>query len=180
MAALLAADVAGGLLAVSSGVNTWGEAWGSQALLAAPLPMIGAQVVLTTLAVRLPGRRAAVPAGLLAAACLVSVVSGFFDGGLGNEKLTPALSAYQVFLLGLTGVVGRAGRPARGEGCPEALTRVRQLPGLRPASGVASSLVAASSGFSLNRSKEARTSSSASVRPTQLAPSTDLPGSRSL
>ena len=106
MAALLAADVAGGLLAVSSGVNTWDEAWGSKALLAAPLPMIGAQVVLTTLAVRLPGRRAAVPAGLLAAACLVSVVSGFFDGGLGNEKLTPALAAYQVFLLGVTGVVG--------------------------------------------------------------------------
>jgi hypothetical protein len=106
MAALLAADVAGGLLAVSSGVNTWDEAWGSKALLAAPLPMIGAQVVLTTLAVRLPGRRAAVPAGMLAAACLVSVVSGFFDGGLGNEKLTPALSAYQVFLLGVTGVVG--------------------------------------------------------------------------
>jgi len=106
MAALLAADVGGGLLAVSSGVNTWGEAWGSKALLAAPLPMIGAQLVLTALAVRLPGRTAAVPAGLLAAACLVSVVSGFFDGGIGNEELTPALSAYQVFLLGVTGVVG--------------------------------------------------------------------------
>ena len=101
MAALLAADVAGGLLAVSSGVNTWDEAWGSQALLAAPLPMIGAQIVLTALAVRLEGRKAAVPAGLLAAACLVSVVSGFFDGGIGHEQLTPALSAYQVFLLGI-------------------------------------------------------------------------------
>ena len=106
MAVLLAADVAGGLLAVSTGVNTWREAWGSKALLAAPVPMIGAQVLLTMLAVRLPGRRAAVPAGMLAAACLISVVSGFFDGGLGNEKLTPALSAYQAFLLGSTGVVG--------------------------------------------------------------------------
>ena len=106
MAVLVAADIGGGLLAVSSGVNTWGEAWGSRALLAAPLPMIGAQVVLTALAVRLPGRKAAIPAGLLATASLVSVVSGFFDGGLGNEKLTPALSAYQVFLLGATGVVG--------------------------------------------------------------------------
>jgi hypothetical protein len=106
LGALVAADVVGGLVAVSSGVNTWGEAWGSKALLAAPLPMIGAQVVLTGLAVRMRGRRAAIPAGLLSAACLVSVVSGFFDGGIGNDKLTPALSAYQVFLLGVTGVVG--------------------------------------------------------------------------
>ncbi len=106
MVALLAADLVGGLLAVSSDVNTWGEAWGSKALLAAPLPMIGAQILLTVLAVRLPGRKAAIPAGLLAAACLVSIISGFFDGGIGNDKLTPALSAYQVFLLGVTGVVG--------------------------------------------------------------------------
>jgi hypothetical protein len=103
---LLVTDLVGGLLAVSSGVNTWGEAWGSKALLAAPLPMIGAQIALTVLAVRLNGRRAAVPAGLLAAACLVSVVSGFFDGGLGNDELTTALAAYQAFLLGVTGVVG--------------------------------------------------------------------------
>ena len=38
--------------------------------------------------------------------CGVSVVSGFFDGGLGNDELTPALSAYQVLLLLVTGVVG--------------------------------------------------------------------------
>jgi len=106
MAVLVATDLVGGLLAVSAEVNTWGEAWGSSALLAAPVPMIGAQVVLTALAVRLPGRKAAIPAGLLAAACLVSVVSGFFDGGLGNDALSPALSAYQVSLLGVTGVVG--------------------------------------------------------------------------
>lgn len=106
MVALLAADLVGGLLAVSSELNTWGEAWGSKALLAAPLPMIGAQILLTVLAIRLSGRKAAVPAGLLAAACLASVISGFFDGGIGNDELTPALSAYQVFLLGTTGVVG--------------------------------------------------------------------------
>ncbi len=108
LAGLLVADLVGGLLAVASGVNTWSEAWGSQALLAAPLPMIVAQVVLAVLAVRLHGRWAAVPAGLLALACLASVASGFFDGGLGNEELTPALSAYQVLLLAVTGVVGVA------------------------------------------------------------------------
>ena len=103
---LLVVDLIGGLLAVGSGVNTWSEAWGGHALLAAPLPMIVAQVLLVVLAVRLRGRGAAVAAALLALACAVSVVSGFFDGGLGNDELTPALSAYQVFLLLVTGVVG--------------------------------------------------------------------------
>jgi hypothetical protein len=114
MAALVATDVVGGIIAVNAGVNTWGEAWGSAALLAAPVPMIAAQVVLTALAVRGKGWRAAVPAGLLSAACLVSVISGFFDGGIGHDELTPALSAYQVFLLAVTGVVGvLAARRAR-------------------------------------------------------------------
>src|SRR5215203_1978066 len=74
---LLVTDLVGGLLAVASDVNTWGEAWGGEALLAAPLPMIGVQVLLTWAAVR--GRRrwavgavaAVAAAGLLAAACLV-------------------------------------------------------------------------------------------------------------
>jgi hypothetical protein len=106
MGALVVTDVVGGVVAVQAGVNTWGEAWGSSALLAAPVPMIAAQVALTALAVRLRGKRAAIPAGMLSAACLVSVVSGFFDGGIGHEELTPALSAYQVLLLAVTGVVG--------------------------------------------------------------------------
>ena len=106
MVALLATDLVGGLVAVSAGVNTWGEAWGSTALLAAPLPMIGAQIVLTALAVRMTGKRAAIPAGLLAVACLVSVISGFFDGGIGHDELTAALTAYQMFLLAVTGLVG--------------------------------------------------------------------------
>ncbi len=106
LVALLAADLVGGLLAVSAGVNTWGQAWGSKALLAAPVPMIAVQLLLTVLAVRSTRWKAAVPAGLLAAACLVSVVSGFFDGGIGNDELTPALAVYQLFLLAVTAVVG--------------------------------------------------------------------------
>ncbi len=51
-------------------------------------------------------RRAAVSAGLLAVACLVSLASGFFDGGLGHADLRPGMAAYQVFLLLVTGVVG--------------------------------------------------------------------------
>jgi hypothetical protein len=106
LAALLVVDLVGGLWAGLAGVNTWGDAWGSHALLAAPLPMIVGQVVLTVAAVRGRSRRAAVPAGLLAAACLVSLASGFFDGGLGHVGLEPEMAAYQAFLLAVTGVVG--------------------------------------------------------------------------
>ena len=103
---LLITDLAGGLLAVASDVNTWGEAWGGKALLAAPLPMIAVQVLLTWVAVRSQGRGAVVAAGLLATACLVSVASGFFDGGLGNDALSTGLAAYQALLLAVTGAVG--------------------------------------------------------------------------
>ena len=106
MTVLLGLDLVGGLLAVASGVNTWGEAWGGKALLAAPAPMIVGQVLLTWLATRTSRRSAAVAAGLLAVACLVSVVSGFFDGGLGNDELTPVLTAFQALLLAVTGVTG--------------------------------------------------------------------------
>lgn len=106
MAVLVATDLVGGLLAVRAGVNTWGEAWGPEALLAAPVPMILAQLVLVWLATRRGGRLAIVSASLLAAACLVSVVSGFFDGGLGNDELTAGLAAFQYFLLAVTTVVG--------------------------------------------------------------------------
>lgn len=106
MGALLVVDLAGGLWAALSGVNTWGDAWGPHALLAAPLPMIAGQVVTTWMAVGGRRRPAAVPAGLLAVACLVSLASGFFDGGLGNTALEPGMAAYQVFLLSVTGAVG--------------------------------------------------------------------------
>ncbi len=106
MCALVVTDLVGGLLAVATEVNTWAEAWWTEALLAAPIPMIVVQVVLTLVAVTSARWFSAVAAGLLALACLVSVVSGFFDGGLGNDALTPALSAYQVFLLVVTALVG--------------------------------------------------------------------------
>ena len=106
MGALLVVDLVGGVWAALSGVNTWSDAWGGHALLAAPAPMIAAQVLMTWMAVRGRRRRAAIPAGLLALACLVSVASGFFDGGLGNAALEPGMAAYQVVLLAVTGVVG--------------------------------------------------------------------------
>jgi hypothetical protein len=106
MGVLLVVDLGGGLWAALSGVNSWGDAWGGHALLAAPLPMIVGQVVTTWLSVRGRSRTAAVPAGLLAVACLVSLASGFFDGGLGNTSLEPGMAVYQGFLLAVTGMVG--------------------------------------------------------------------------
>lgn len=106
MGVLLVVDLGGGLWAALSGVNSWGDAWGGHALLAAPLPMIVGQVVATWLSVRGRGRTAAVPSGLLAVACLVSLASGFFDGGLGNASLEAGMAAYQAFLLAVTGAVG--------------------------------------------------------------------------
>ena len=106
MAVLVVVDLVGGLLAVNADVNTWGEAWSGDALLAAPWPMILAQVVLTWLAIRKDGRLAMVAAALLAVACLVSAISGFFDGGLGNDELSSGLVGYQVFLLAVTATVG--------------------------------------------------------------------------
>ena len=50
--ALLVVDVVGGILAIANDVNTAGEAWSGDATLAAPLPMMVAQVVLTAVAVR--------------------------------------------------------------------------------------------------------------------------------
>jgi hypothetical protein len=104
---LIAIDVVGGLLAVSSGVNTWGEAWGPKALLAAPLPMMATQLALAWLA----ARNVRPPVGLVAAvllglACLVSVISGFFDGALASDELSGGLFAWQLFLLTATAVVG--------------------------------------------------------------------------
>jgi hypothetical protein len=106
MGGLLVVDLVGGLWAALSGVNTWPDAWGGHALLAAPAPMIVGQALTTWAAARGHRRRAAVPAGLLAAACLVSLASGFFDGGLGHADLRPGMAAYQMFLLAVTGVVG--------------------------------------------------------------------------
>ena len=109
-AVLVLTDLVGGVIAVGAGVNTWAEAWGPAALLAAPAPMIVGQVVLADVAAglvpRVSRRWAITAAGVLAVACLVSVASGFFDGGLGNSELTGGLVAYQLFLLAVTATVG--------------------------------------------------------------------------
>lgn len=106
VAVLVAIDVVGGVVAISADINTPAEAWGSAALLAAPWPMIVAQVALAGAAHRWPDRRGAAAAGLLSLACLVSAVSGFFDGGLGNTAVPDSVAPVQWLLVGATAVVG--------------------------------------------------------------------------
>lgn len=103
--ALLALDLAGGVLAVRSGINRPRDAWGSRAVLAAPWPMMAAQGALAV-ASRGTGRRSTVAAALLALACLVSGVSGFFDGQLGRRGLPRPLVAFQALLVTATLAVG--------------------------------------------------------------------------
>ncbi len=106
VSALLALDLIGGAVAVRSGVNRPSEAWSGKATLAAPLPMMAAQSVLAVAAIRRRGRIAAAASGLLAVACAVSGVSGFFDGQLGRRGLPALLVGFQVLLVAATLVVG--------------------------------------------------------------------------
>ncbi len=106
MVLLVAADIAGGAVAVRVGANTMGEAWSSRAVLAAPWPMILAQVGSTWGAVRRRNRSAQVSAGLLGVACAVSGISGFFDGQLAREDLPAAVVAGQWVLITVTAAVG--------------------------------------------------------------------------
>jgi len=103
---VVATDVVGGLVDVAAGRSTVGSAWGSSATLCAPLPMIVFQAVCVLLTVRAGRRTARVAAGLLAAACLASVVSGFFDGQLARADLSGGEIAFQVWLLAVTAVLG--------------------------------------------------------------------------
>lgn len=162
---LLGIDVGGGVLAVASGVNTWGEAWGTAALLAAPLPMMVGQAVLAGLATSTRKRWGSLPAGLLALACFVSIASGFFDGGLGNPRLTGWLTAYQVVLLALTGCVGVL-----------ALLRARALLRLRPTPRPSPPVGRATSRRSAQRDRSAMVAAEAASCPEAAAMTTDAIG----
>jgi hypothetical protein len=107
---LFVCDVIGGLLAVVSGLATWGAAWGFETTFTVPLPYGAVQLALAWLAardVRPPvGRVAAVALGVL---CLISLLFGLFDGDLTNEVASagyPGGVLWGIVLLTLTAVVG--------------------------------------------------------------------------
>jgi hypothetical protein len=125
MLVLIVCDVIGGFIAVSSGVNTWGEAWGFNTNSTVPLPIGAAQLVLAWLA----ARNVRPPVGLAAAVllsgiCLISVMFGLFDGDLTNQVASagsvPWGVVWGIVLLVVTAVVGLL-----------AVARARQLYRLR-------------------------------------------------
>jgi hypothetical protein len=110
MLVLLVCDVIGGFLAVASGVNTWGEAWGFDTSFTVPLPVGAVQFVLAWLA----ARDVRPPVGLVAAVvlsafCLISLLFGLFDGDLTHDVASsggPWGVVWGVVLLLVTAVVG--------------------------------------------------------------------------
>jgi len=110
MLVLIVCDVIGGFLAVSSGVNTWGEAWGFNTKFTVPLPVGAAQLVLAWLAARnVRPRVGLVAAVLLSVFCLISLMFGLFDGDLTSEVASaggPWGVVWGVVLLSVTAVVG--------------------------------------------------------------------------
>jgi hypothetical protein len=111
MLVLLVCDVIGGFLAVASGVNTWGEAWGFNTKFTVPLPVGAAQLVLAWLAARnVRPPVGLVAAVLLSAVCLISVMFGLFDGDLTNQVASagsvPWGVVWGVVLLSVTAAVG--------------------------------------------------------------------------
>ncbi|MGY1682342.1 hypothetical protein [Geodermatophilus sp. SYSU D01176] len=128
-AGLLVIDGLGGSLAVALGHNAPADAWSGRAVAAAPVPMMAAQAALTAGAVRWPDRRGAVAAGLLAGACVVSALSGFFDGQFGKPGLPRTLVCVQVLLVaGTLGVGALAAARARhllGSGAADGAARAR-------------------------------------------------------
>src|SRR6476620_6803557 len=107
---LLVCDVIGGFLAVASGVDPWGEAWGCDTSFTVPVPVGLVQVLLAWLA----ARDVRPPVGLVAAVvlavfCLISVLFGLCDGDL-TGTVASAGGAWGVVggivLLAVTAVVG--------------------------------------------------------------------------
>ncbi len=104
-ALLLAWSGVGGIVSVQLGANTWSDAWGATATLAAPWPMVLAQLTTALLAVF--GRRGWAVAGsaLLLAGSFLSAISGFFDGQFARGDLSGAHVALQLALIGTASAV---------------------------------------------------------------------------
>jgi len=105
--ALTLASLLGAVVAVTGDLSPgYAAALGPDGRLSIPWPMSVAQLLLAGAAASRRRPVALAGSGLLAVTLLLGVVSGFFDGGYGDDALTGAQRAYQVaFVLGLA-VVG--------------------------------------------------------------------------
>ena len=99
-------DAIGGTWAVASRLNSFADAFGGNAKMAAPWPMILFQLITATIASRATNWAGKAAAILLALACIVSAVSGFFDGGLAAPGMSRAQVAFQIVLISWTAALG--------------------------------------------------------------------------
>jgi len=111
MLVLLVCDVIGGFIAVATGAEMWGKAWGFDAKSTVPLPVAVVQLVLAWSA----ARNVRPPVGLIAAVllctfCLLSVIFGLFDGDLSHHIASDGWISWGVgwaiVLLVVTAAVG--------------------------------------------------------------------------
>jgi hypothetical protein len=118
IAAVVALDVLGLVVAVATGLAAFGDALVSGTPISAPfVPFVASQVALAAAALQQRRRRVAIAAaGLLALACAVSVFSGTQDGSFGADELTGAMTAIQVAIVvaTLAAAVSSAQLAARG------------------------------------------------------------------
>jgi hypothetical protein len=100
VAAVGAVSLAGATLSVAAGLSPdLAAGLGPKARLAVPLPMLAAQLILGLLAGLRHRAVAAGAAALLGTAGVICVVSGLFDGGYGDTRLTGWQLAYQGLLV---------------------------------------------------------------------------------
>jgi hypothetical protein len=112
---VLAFDVIGLVVALATDLEGLGRALVVGTPLNAPFTFVAVQALAVFAATR-----HRIGAGVLAVLCLVSLVSGFADGGYGYDGLTAAEIAIQLGIVGATTVLGAlatvaaARRPRRG------------------------------------------------------------------
>jgi hypothetical protein len=104
--ALAALSVVGAVISVRSGLaDSLGEAMGPTGRLSIPWPMICAQLLAGVAAASSRRWVAVVGSGFVALATTLGVVSGFFDGGYADDRLTGAEHVFQWSFVALLAVV---------------------------------------------------------------------------
>ena len=104
--AVAALSVCGAVISVAGELSpSLLDAMGPDGRLSIPLPMMVAKVLLAIAAGSTRRPVALIGSGLLAAALLAGVISGFFDGGYADDRLTAFERAYQVTFIGALAVV---------------------------------------------------------------------------
>ena len=106
-AAVFAADVAGFLVAITTGLSGVSHAIVSGTSINAPAPFVVVQMTIAGLAVAYRGRiGGTIAAALLVPLCLVSVLSGFADGSFGDSALGAGDVAVQAAIVVATAALG--------------------------------------------------------------------------